>query len=528
MIASLTISAPTTLDVGSNQIKTFKKVDSDKLAAKLQALCFSKDIKSLVLKMLQGDPIKRPTIDEVLLHEPMKKTLIRFERESKYDNKFDKDKYESKFDSTKYDNTPNELSSNLQQKLEMKYGLSGSNKDKSMNPSESNIPTSSPSSRFQYNIDYKRFAPNAGASSNSGENESLSGGGLSSLNMGNMNTLDRLKRMNALGNQSTNNPESVSNEMKFDPSKYEPTLDTMKMRMMLNKENNMSKHPLPTSNKNTLLGSDMGLNPDSTTTSQNYVFNSQELYSKFNQLDPKNMSNIPGLQNKKEPNIELSREINLNSQNPSSNLNFINNLRMRSSGNMMSETNNSNNTIGNAQIPTPSISTRKDEYRRVSSEKRTYRTGSNSFLPTANMNLSNNPNTENSSTSIEDYKPKQYKKYTPPNLQEEDDNLANRKFGNTETFSRFSSRPNENETNNLGGNLGNQASQTAQGFGMGFSNLRSKIGFSSGESGGIKKGNPTGDSIGSIGGGISLNNEFKGFGKYGIKGGDNSLNRNDE
>ncbi|MCQ2817741.1 MAG: protein kinase [archaeon] len=69
-------------------IKSVKKVDKNKLGLKLNQKYFSKEIKELVLWLLEGDPIKRPNINQILLHEPIKKTLLKFQRERKYPSEF--------------------------------------------------------------------------------------------------------------------------------------------------------------------------------------------------------------------------------------------------------------------------------------------------------------------------------------------------------------------------------------------------------------------------------------------------------
>ncbi|MCQ2816751.1 MAG: hypothetical protein MJ252_05735 [archaeon] len=288
--------------------------------------------------------------------------------------------------------------------------------------------------KFDYKVDYKKYSPGEPSTS-----------GISSMN------------------KTTPTPE-----MKYEPSKYEKydnSLESMKMRMMLDKNNTMGKPPIPRKERENYA--------DLSNDNSGYVFNSGELYSNFDQLKANKTEN------------KFGSDLKIGEYNPIT--------TATSSGN---QTQQFNFRMQNPSTQQPS--THKEDYRRVSSEKRTYRT-SNTFNPT------------NTSTNIEDYKPKQYQKYSPNQPEEDSGNTGNNRMN--EGYMRYSARPeNENKTGNYG--LGQ------------FSSLRAKIGGFGGE--GMKKGSQFetgGDTLGSIG---TINSEFKGFGKYGIKGGDSSLNVDDK
>ena len=212
-------------------------------------------------------------------------------------------------------------------------------------------------------------------------------------------------------------------------------------------------------------------NNDLTNPTSNYIFNSGELYSyetlkKTTQKGNNNMPSTLAMDDQQKP---FHYNTNINSNNNTSNIPSHNVTAGVGGGFGLPPTQKTDSNI----FAEPQPTVHKDEYKRFSSEKRTYRTERTNLM--TNNNTGNNalgggiPAT-NVSTNQDEYQPRQYQKYTQASSALDD---MSTRFP-AEKFNRYSSRPASSNPNSVSG-LNKDMKEDNNNAGMNFGSLGNKM-----------------------------------------------------
>ena len=214
-------------------------------------------------------------------------------------------------------------------------------------------------------------------------------------------------------------------------------------------------------------------NNDLTNPTSNYIFNSGELYSyeTLKKTTQKGNNNMPSTLAMDDQQKSFHYNTNINSNNNTSNIPSHNVTAGVGSGFGLPPTQKTDSNL----FAEPQPTVHKDEYKRFSSEKRTYRTERTNLMSNNNNNTGNNslgggiPNT-NVNTNQDEYQPRQYQKYTQASSALDD---ISTRFP-AEKFNRYSSRPASSNPNSVSG-LNKDMKEDNNNAGMNFGSLGNKM-----------------------------------------------------
>ena len=211
-------------------------------------------------------------------------------------------------------------------------------------------------------------------------------------------------------------------------------------------------------------------NNDLSNPSSNYIFNSGELYSyeTLKKTTQKGNNNIPSSLTMDDQQKPFHYNTNMNSNN-TSNIPSHNVTASVGGGFGLPPAQKTDSNI----FAEPQPTVHKEEYKRFSSEKRTYRTERTNLMtnnPTGNNSLGGGIPSTNVNTNQDEYQPRQYQKYTQASSGLDD---MSTRFP-TEKINRYSSRPASSNPNSVS-NLNKDMKDDNNNAGMNFASLGNKM-----------------------------------------------------